>query len=80
MILTKAEEAAINRGKRIRYRVEATPYEVIRLIRSPQCQKDKCIRDFAVKFLSAIDREGMTAADRRHAAALIRLFKEMELI
>lgn len=80
MILSKAEEAAIKRGKKIRYRVEAVPYDVVRILRSPQSQRDLCIRSFAVTFLTAGGRDGWTAADSRHARALIKLFKEVGLV
>jgi len=80
MILSKAEEIDLKRGKKIKYRVEAVPYEVIRILRSPQSQRNLCIRNFAVTFLTAGGRDGWTAADSRHVRALIRLFKESGLI
>lgn len=77
-VLTKGEIANLNRGKKRKIEVEVCAYTKIMIFRNPQTQKNKCIYEFAVKFLNMLRKHEATTDDKRHIRNLIKLLqKEM---
>jgi hypothetical protein len=73
MILTQREIEQLSEGYYVEYDVKR--HSVKRLIRQPQAVKNKTIYDFARRFLNQCERDGVTAADKRHVKNLIELLR-----
>ena len=77
-VLTPKEVAALDNGKlRLVHIAHVAAHERRILARSPQCQRNKSIYEFAYKFVNQLRKaKKITSADKRHVRNLVTLLEE----
>lgn len=77
MLLSQADQAASNRGKRVKCKrgpQRGCTYTQLR--RTPQAEKLHAFEEFAVKMIGMVERHGATHSDVRYVEALYKLLRE----